>query len=197
MIELNNDYWNKHYDDGKIPGWDIGYASPALIAYCDELKNKEIKILIPGAGNAWEAEELYKKGFSNVFIVEYAQKAIDNFIERFPEFPQKQIINNDFFTVSGQYDLILEQTFFTSLPRNMRTTYAKQICNLLKPSGKFVGLLFNHDFEGKYPPYGADYKEYISLFSSYFEIKTFEQAQNSIKPRMGKEFFFILKKENS
>lgn len=194
MTNFDANYWDQHYKPGNNPGWDIGYAAPALIAYCDQLTDKELRILIPGAGHAWEAEHLYKKGFSNVTIVEFAPRAIENFVSRFPGFPQSNIIREDFFALTTKFDLILEQTFFTSLPRTSRAKYVRQIYNLLNPGGKLVGLLFNHDFDGDHPPFGATNKEYMELFMPYFKIKTFELASNSIKPRQGREFFMILEK---
>jgi thiopurine S-methyltransferase len=194
MQNFDATYWDQHYHPDNKPGWDIGYASPALMAYCDQLTDQKISILIPGAGHAWEAEYLYEQGFGNVFVVEFAERAILNFRNRFPEFPASQIIKEDFFALTGKYDLILEQTFFTSLPHARREKYVRQMYNLLMPGGKLVGLLFNHDFDGDHPPFGATREEYMKLFSPYFKIRTFETATNSIKPRREREFFMILEK---
>lgn len=194
MKNFDETYWDQHYHPGNKPGWDIGYASPALMAYCEQLTDKNISILIPGAGHAWEAEHLFKRGFGNVFLLEFAWRAIENFKARFPDFPSSQIIREDFFAYTVKYDLILEQTFFTSLPRHRREKYVRQMYNLLRPGGKLVGLLFNHDFDGDHPPFGATREEYLKLFSPYFKIETFETATNSIKPRQGREFFMILEK---
>ncbi|MEA3446119.1 MAG: SAM-dependent methyltransferase [Bacteroidota bacterium] len=196
MINLDRDYWDKKYHRGKSPGWDIGYASPPIMEYCNQLETREIDILIPGAGNAWEAEELYRKGFANVFILEFAQTAINNFLARMHGFPQALIIKEDFFSISGQYDLILEQTFFTSLLKEQRPDYVLQMHNLLKPHGKLAGLVFTHDFDGEYPPFGATREEYQTLFSPLFYFKTFEIAHNSITPRKGREYFMILEKKS-
>ncbi|MCF8372042.1 MAG: methyltransferase domain-containing protein [Bacteroidales bacterium] len=194
MTNFDSEYWDQHYHPNRKPGWDIGYASPALMAFCEKLENKELRILIPGAGHAWEAEHLSRMGFANVFIVEFAPRAIENFLSRFPQFPESKIIREDFFALTGKFDLILEQTFFTSLPRTSRAKYVRQMYNLLRPGGKLVGLLFNHDFDGDHPPFGATREEYMELFMPYFKIKTFEPATNSIKPRQGREFFMILEK---
>ena len=56
MITLNSEFWNKRYLD-KETGWDIGYVSTPIKEYFNQVKNKELKILIPGGGNSHEAEE--------------------------------------------------------------------------------------------------------------------------------------------
>jgi hypothetical protein len=51
MKSLNAEYWNQQYITGKTE-WDMGFASPPLTDYFSQIKNKDSKILIPGAGNA-------------------------------------------------------------------------------------------------------------------------------------------------
>jgi thiopurine S-methyltransferase len=48
---LESTYWNKLYQSDET-GWDIGYASHPIIKYFEQVNNKGLKILIPGAGNA-------------------------------------------------------------------------------------------------------------------------------------------------
>ncbi|MFA5405634.1 MAG: hypothetical protein WC358_11940 [Ignavibacteria bacterium] len=55
-------------------------------------------------------------------------------------------------------------------------------------------MLFNHEFGNDYPPYGGTKEEYLEYFKSFFEIKLFSTAYNSIKPRAGRELFINLKK---
>jgi len=70
-------YWNQRYIKNEI-GWDIGEASLPIITYINQLKQKNLKILVPGAGNAYEAGYLFTNGFSNVFLLDWAEKALDN-----------------------------------------------------------------------------------------------------------------------
>ncbi len=186
-------YWDAFYKKNKL-GWDIGTISTPLKAYFDQLKNREIKILIPGAGNGYEVEYLYKKGFSNTFLLDFSKKAIASFQKRYPDFPHEQMVCQDFFKHKGAYDLIVEQTFFSSLHKSQRKKYAEQVQRLLRPGGKLVGLLFNHEFPFDYPPFGGSPDEYRELFSS-FSFKIFNTAYNSIKPRKGREIFILLKKK--
>lgn len=191
-MDLNNvNFWEEKYLQNRT-GWDLGEVSPPLKAYFDTLKNKDLKILIPGAGNAYEAEYLYSIGFKNVYIVEWAPKAIENFRKRFPVFPLENILINDFFKINDKFDLIIEQTFFCALTPDLRKQYVSKMASLLNPNGLLVGLLFQINFEGG-PPFGGNESEYRELFSADFEILEMLTASNSIKPRQGNELFIKMK----
>jgi|TARA_B110000444_G_C18807914_1_gene580984 SAM-dependent methyltransferase len=193
-MELNKKNWNSRYDT-KETGWDIGFVSPPLKEYIDQITDLNIKILIPGCGNAYEAEYLFNKGFKNIFIVDYSQIAISNLIKRIPDFPIFNAVCDDFFNISGQYDLILEQTFFCAIDPKLRNNYAKQISSLLKENGKLVGLFFSVPMFSDHPPFGGSKQEYIECFSKLFSINTIEKCYNSIKSRNNKELFFIFNKK--
>ncbi len=191
-------YWSQRYTENRI-GWDIGYVATPLKEYIDQLTDKTIKILIPGAGNAYEAEYLFQQGFRNVFVLDISPEPLNTFAERVPNFPRSQLLLDDFFTLDGSYDLILEQTFFCSfIPTDKnRFAYVTQMANLLKPEGKLVGLWFDipltDDMEKR--PFGGDRKLYLSYLETHFDVVTFEKCYNSIAPRQGNELFGIFKKK--
>lgn len=193
MNKFTETYWDEIYSSG-LETWDIGYISTPIKEYIDQLNNKSIKILVPGAGNGYEVEYLYKNGFHNTYALDWSMEAIKKFSNRVPEFPKHNIIKEDFFRHRKRYDLIIEQTFFSSIEISNRTLYVRQMYNLLKPSGKLVGLLFDCDFAKPYPPFGGSKREYEKLFAPFFIIKVMDRCYNSIKPRMGRELFFILHK---
>ena len=192
---FDKNYWDTKYKNG-YTGWDMGYASTPLKEFFDTLKDKNISILIPGGGNGYEAEYLFKKGFKNVFLLDISEIPLINFSDRVKDFPKENLLNSDFFKLTGRYDLIIEQTFFCALDRKFRDDYAKKISGLLNKDGKFVGLLFDCEFpDTGEPPFGGNKEEYLKYFEPYFEINVFEKAYNSIKPRMGRELFFIFSKK--
>lgn len=193
-MKLNKEFWESRYST-KQTGWDIGSVSTPLKEYFDQLEVKDIKILIPGAGNAYEAEYLHNRGFNNVFIVDWAKAPLDNFSKRVPEFPKEHLIQADFFELESGYDLIIEQTFFCAIDPKLRKKYAEKVHELLNPGGKLVGLLFKIPLNTDQPPYGGNKDEYESLFSNWFDIKKMETAYNSIEPRKGNELFIILFKK--
>lgn len=192
MIDLDENYWSQRYE-AKQTGWDIGYASPALMQYLDQIENKDISILIPGAGNGYEAVAAYEMGFSAVHILDFSPIPLAQFEANAPNFPKAHIHQENFFTHQGEYDLILEQTFFCSLPIAMREDYAKKMKSLLKPGGKLAGLLFNREFPMDGPPFGGNVESYTQLFSKYFESVVLEPTNASIPQRRGTEVFLVAK----
>lgn len=193
MKKFSAEYWNQHYLENKA-GWDIGNISRPIKEYIDQLTDKSIQILVPGAGNAYEVEYLYNEGFSNTYLLDFSEQSIRNFQKRCPDFPEENIIKDDFFTHKGTYNLIIEQTFFSSIPIQKRKLYVEKINALLKVEGKLVGLLFNHQFNFTGPPYGGTYDEYHKLFADFFTIDMLDIAYNSIKPRREREFFVQIRK---
>jgi thiopurine S-methyltransferase len=181
-------YWDTQYSENST-GWDVGFPSTPIKEYIDQLSDKSVKILIPGAGNAYEAEYLYQNGFKNVYVLDISSVALSRFRQRFPDFPDKQLLNQDYFAHTDTYDLIIEQTFFCAINPEDRRKYVEKTHSLLKEKGKLAGLLFNHQFEKEGPPFGGSIKEYEDLFLQYFDMKTFEVAYNSIKPRNMREHF--------
>ena len=190
-------FWSARYRDN-MTGWDIGYPSTPLKEYIDQLTDKNIEILIPGAGNAYEAEYLFENGFTNVNVLDISDFPLKALKERVPDFPSNHLHRGNFFHHQGQYDLIFEQTFFCSFEptKQNRSDYAQQMSKLLKPFGKLVGLWFSHelDAEGK-RPFGGSHEEYLSYLSPYFDVQIFEECYNSIKPRSGNELFGVFCKK--
>ena len=194
MNTLNAKYWENRYLEG-TSRWDLGRLSPPLKAYIDTLKDKQIRILIPGGGNSYEAEYLHTLGFENVFVVDLAPTPLQNLVQRCPSFPSDHLIQGDFFNTSGTFDLILEQTFFCALDPGLRNNYVHKTHQLLHNKGQVVGLLFNVPLYTDHPPFGGSKEEYLNLFKDFFEIKTMEAALNSIESRKGRELYFQLTKK--
>ena len=190
---LNENFWENKYKSQNT-GWDLGQISPPLKAYIDQLTNKELKILIPGGGNSYEATYLFKKGFKNIFVVDISKIPLRNIRKRIPEFPSEQLIHDDFFDLENQFDLIIEQTFFCAINPNLRAKYALKMKELLRDKGKLVGLLFNAELNKEHPPFGGSKEEYLTCFTPYFDILTMENSYNSINSRVGEELFFINQK---
>ncbi len=193
--DLQQSFWEQNYKNNTI-GWDIGYVSPPIKDYVNQLCNKELSILIPGAGNGYEAEYLFKNGFKNITVLDLAHQPLQNIRKRAPNFPEEQLVQEDFFEHSNTYDLIIEQTFFCALHPSLRKKYVAKMYQLLKEKGKLVGLLFDFELTAQGPPYGGSLNSYLALFKEKFSIKILERCYSSIKPRDGRELFFIFEKNN-
>lgn len=193
-MELDKDFWNDRYAGNQI-GWDVGAPTTPLKEFIDTLDDKSIKILIPGCGNAYEAEYLHVQGFENVFVIDIAPLALEGFSNRVPEFQKDHLILGDFFEHEAEYDLILEQTFFCALNPELRSAYAKKMHELLAPKGKLCGVMFCFELTEKGPPFGGSAEEYQGYFEEYFDIQLMEECKNSIKPRLGNELWVELVKK--
>ena len=193
-MKLTKNYWEDRYQKGEI-SWNVGNITAPIKEYIDQLTDKNIKILIPGAGNGFEFDYLIEKGFKNSFVVDYAETPLENIKKRIPDLDKKQVINADFFELEGKYDLIIEQTFFCALNPELRKEYVQKMKSLLNPKGKIVGLLFQFPLTSEGPPFGGSVEEYTAIFENDFSIITMEIASNSIKARAGKELFIIFEKK--
>lgn len=187
-------FWNAQWES-RNTGWDIGHASAAIKEYMAQYPNKKAAILIPGCGNAYEAEYLVANDFTNITLIDIAPKAVELLNAKFAGTPQVKIVCGDFFQHQGNYDLIIEQTFFCAISPGKRKAYAEKTASLLNRNGKIAGVLFNITFEKQGPPFGGSSGEYKSVFEPCFDIKTMDKCYNSIPPRTASEVFIILVKK--
>ena len=188
---LTDAYWSERYRNQQT-GWDTGMPTTPLKEYTDQLKDTSLHILIPGCGNAHEAFYLLEKGFQHITLLDISAELVSQLSAKMAGTPVK-VIHADFFHHQGQYDLILEQTFFCALDPAQRNDYVLHMYDLLKPGGKLVGVLFNRDFEGG-PPFGGHITEYQKLFGSRFSHCLIAPCYNSIPPRKDSEAFIIIQK---
>lgn len=188
MIDLSEDFWSKKYEQNKI-GWDLGEISNPLKEYFNQLEDKSIRILIPGGGNSYEAEYLFKNGFTNVFVADIAKEPLERIKKRVPDFPEENLLHVNFFDLEKHFDVIIEQTFFCAINPNLRKKYAQKSKELLSDKGKLVGLMFDAKLNEDHPPFGGSKEEYINYFQSNFIIDIMEPCYNSTGNRQGMELF--------
>ncbi len=186
-------YWQRRYEKEKT-GWDLGHLSAPLKYIIDSLDDKSLRILVPGGGNAFEVEYLWRKGFKNVSLLDWAQAPLQNFAKRNPDFPQSQILEINFFDLDDMFDLVLEQTFFCSLHPAQRHAYVLKMSEILHDSGRLRGVLFNVPLYDDRPPFGGNSELYKRLFESYFEIRKMSLCETSEAERKGMELEIDLEK---
>lgn len=192
-MNLDAEYWEKRYRDESTP-WDMGSVSPPIKQWLDNEPNKNLNILIPGAGNAHEVAYAYQLGFHQVHLLDFAETPLKEFKTKNPHFPSSQIIQSDFFKWHDTYDLIIEQTFFCALHPSQRNKYVEHTSNILKENGKLIGLLFDFPLTEEGPPFGGNLNLYESLFKPFFKNTSILPCLNSIPPRAGREFWIEMEK---
>ncbi|WP_292889172.1 SAM-dependent methyltransferase [Nonlabens sp.] len=188
-------YWQKRYEE-HTTSWDLGHASSPLKSIIDKSDHKEAPILIPGAGNAYEALYLIKKGFNNVTVLDIAIQPLLQLKEKITNATGIHIIHEDFFEHQGSYDLIIEQTFFCALEPRFRESYINKCHELLNTNGCIEGVLFDFKTTSNEPPYTATKKEYINLFQKKFNIIKLDRCLISEDTRQGKELIIKMKKND-
>ena len=193
---IDENFWNEKYDTQNL-GWDLGEISPPLKAYIDQLTRKDLRILIPGCGNCYEAKHLLQQGFTNITLIDIVPSLVEKLEKDFETNPNIKIICGNFFDHVGEYDLVLEQTFFCALHPSLREKYVSKMNSLLAANGKLAGVLFDREFDQPGPPFGGISSEYFSRFANDFNIQTFESCYNSFSKRMDTELFFILQKKQA
>ena len=185
-MELNADFWNDRYATGDTR-WDVGEVTTPLNTYFDQLTDKKLRILIPGGGRSYEAEYLHRLGFTDVSVIDLTGAPFKDLLARCPTFPKEHLFVGDFFKHVGQYDRIVEQTFFCALNPVLRPAYVVKMLELLSPGGTLLGVLFDDVLNADHPPFGGNAAEYGQLFSAAFTELKIERCHNSIAPRAGRE----------
>lgn len=188
---LDAAFWDAQYKSHNTR-WDLGEVSPPIKEYIDQLENKALKILIPGCGNTYEADYLIQNGFTDITLIDLSPTLVNSLQEKFKGNSNIVIIEGDFFLHEGQYDLIIEQTFFCAINPNLRQQYATKMSELLVKGGKLVGVLFDKEFEFSGPPFGGCKCKYTGFFENIFEFKVFDKCYNSVPPRKDTELFINL-----
>ena len=191
-LPLDQTYWDNQYQ-ANATGWDLGQVSPPIKTYINTIENKDAKILIPGCGNTYEAEYLLQQGFKNITVIDIAPTLVESLKQKFANNNNITIVLGDFFDHQGNYDFIIEQTFFCALPPTMRQKYVWKMHQLLTNYGKLIGLLFNREFEVS-PPFGGSLNEYEQLFTKAFIFNSISLAGNSIPSRANTELFIEFQK---
>lgn len=193
-MRLDQGFWRDRYLNGET-GWDIGHVSTPIKEFADGLTDRSLRILIPGAGRGYEAQYLHEQGFTDVHVIDLAQEPFNDLLQRCPSFPKEHLIVGDFFAHHGEYDLIIEQTFFCALDPSLRSNYVKKMHELLAPGGKLVGVLFDDPLNNDRPPFGGSKYEYLPLFKKHFDRVRMERCRNSIAPRAGRELWLCAVKD--
>ena len=193
MTAFDAEYWEQRHAASDTP-WCLRMPSPPLSAYFDQVTDKDVSVLIPGAGHYHDALYLLNKGFTDITVCDISSTAIENIKKHIGPHSEVKYLQGDFFDIRDTFHYIAEQTFFCALHPSMREAYVRKTDQLLKPGGTWIGVLFARHFEQEGPPFGGDQNEYKTLFHKYLEIKNISMCYNSAKPRQDSELFMICKK---
>lgn len=194
--KLTEEYWEQRHASGDTP-WDIGGPSPALRTFYNTIEDRSVRVLIPGAGHVHEAQSLLELGFIDITVCDISATAIKHLQGLLPSDGRVSFYTGDFFAMEGQFDIIVEQTFFCALDPSYREAYVSKMADLLSENGLLAGLLFATQFAKEGPPFGGSMEEYRDLFACKLHIWKMEMCSDSIPQRLGNEVFFVCGKSKN
>jgi len=185
---LSKSFWNERWETGNT-GWDLGAVSPPLAHYLSLHPPAEsCRILIPGCGNAYEADWLLEKGYRHITLTDIAPALCQRLAEKYRSEPDVHVICGDFFDLNGKFDLMLEQTFFCALQPTLREQYVDKTAALLETGGVLAGVWFSVEFPFEGPPFGGNPNDYLKMLEKHFTIRIAEPCARSAAPRAGNEW---------
>ncbi len=188
-------YWEEKYQNNRA-GWDTGNANPTFVQLIK--KNyflQPCKILIVGMGKGYDAVAAAKHGYE-VTAIDFSESAISS-AENLARQNNVKInfLIKDFFELDEKYfhqfDAVYDYVFYCAIDISKRKKYAELVSKLLKPTGKFIVILFPVEERKGGPPFGVNILEFYENFSSYLKLEFSSRIVESIKPRKGREVLQI------
>ncbi|KAG8661504.1 hypothetical protein MANES_01G010300v8 [Manihot esculenta] len=155
--------WEKCWEQGLTP-WDLGQPTPALLHLHHTGSLPKGRTLVPGCGSGHDVvaiacPERYVVGLD---VSDKAIKKAEELSSLSPNANCFTFLRADFFSwhPSELFDLIFDYTFFCAIEPEMRSRWAMQIQNLLKPDGELITLMFPIDDHIGGPPYKVSVSDY-------------------------------------
>lgn len=172
----SSSFWEEKFNQGTTP-WDLGEPSPSLVHFENDLSVKKGgSVLVPGCGYGHDALFLARKGYK-VSAVDWSKAAI----EEVRQFARRESLSIETLCTSfwdipkswhSSFDWWFEHTFFCAIDPSERPRYIESLHKLLRPQGKFVGVLFiSKEPPNVGPPFLTTEYEIRTLFSPGFIIE--------------------------
>jgi methyl halide transferase len=188
--ESRVEFWEARWREGQT-GWDLGQPSPPFEALLDRQDApRPGRVAVVGCGRGHDALLFARLGFEAVGF-DFAPTAVaaaralaaeQGVAARFEV--------ADFFELprewAGQFDYVLENSFFTAIAPARRAAYAAVVAALLRPGGELIGLFRDHDRPDG-PPHGTSEAELRSLLAGAFEVVAVGPAPRAHERRQGEE----------
>ena len=184
MAESSPEFWESRWREGQT-GWDLGGPSPPFVALLDgPVAPRPGRVAVVGCGSGHDALLFAQRGFEAVGF-DFAARAlaaaqgapVHYELADFFELPRQW---------RGQFDYVLENSFFTAIAPARRAEYAAVVAALLRPGGELIGLFRAHDRRDG-PPYGTSASELRRLLADAFDRVAAAPAPASHERRQGEE----------
>ena len=165
------------------------------------------KALVPGCGRGYAVSSLFRAGFdavgldiaptaveeANAYLASAASEDGATF-----DSTKCRVVCDDFFSHSGEYDVVYDCTFLCALDPDQRVEWAKKCKALLRPDGELITLIFpvvDPPYTGG-PPHCMSPELVRGLLEAQgfvekqpiYEVPTEDLARASVMSKPAKEF---------
>lgn len=193
--EHSHPRWELMWNQGLKPGqaFDKFIPSPILQKYNNENKIPDGLALVPGCGRGYDVTYLASKDRKVVGLelsstaVEAAKNRLSQIVESegFLHQDQCDFRNQNFFDLNKYsdqpkelYDFVYDYTFFCALDPSIRSNWAKQMANVIKPGGLLMTVIFPIIEKVGGPPFGVS----LDAYKNVLEPAGFECLELDILP---------------
>jgi methyl halide transferase len=189
MLYNQAEFWQPFYQQNDTP-WDLGKVAPPFVSL---LKQRQAdlppgKMAVLGCGYGHDAAFFGQQGF-DVMGFDYVPEAIAGAQERYGQwatFQQKDIFYIEP-ELNEQFDYVLEHTCFCAIVPALRQEYVSVAHRLLKPKGRFIGLIWADVPHESGPPFASTTDEIKTLFEPQFRVDEISTPNDSINWRNQQE----------
>ena len=178
------EFWDVRYASGETP-WDFHGVPAALKEFLKE--SPAGNALIPGCGAGYEVRAFHEAGW-HVTAIDFSPVAVERARSELGALASC-VVQSDFFTHdfrADRFDVIYERTFLCALPPRLWPAYVKRMTELLRPSGKLVGI-FLYGEEKDPPPYSLSPGKARELFNEKFSLVKSSSVSDSLPIFQGNE----------
>lgn len=192
------EYWETLYRVERTP-WELNTFSPPLKTFLDSpYKVPPGKIAILGCGTGHDCMLFASRGFE-VTAVDFAPSAVRATTEKLSQAgflgSKAFVLERDIFDMhdyDGYFDYALDHTFFCSIHPARRKQYAYTVRDLLKPTGKLIGLFWLLERRGGGAPFATTNDDLFTVFKEVFGFDIVFEPPDSVEARKGKEIFCLM-----
>ncbi|KAK5804412.1 hypothetical protein E1A91_A09G181600v1 [Gossypium mustelinum] len=183
--------WEESWKQGVTP-WDLGRPTPVILHLHHSGSLPMGRVLVPGCGTGYDVVAMACPGryVVGLDISEEAIKKAKQMSSSLPNADNFTFIEADFFSwrPTDLFDLIFDYTFFCAILPEMRSAWAQQIQNFLKPDGELVTLMFPMDDHAGGPPFKVSIEDYEEVLHPMgFKAVSIVDNELAIEARKGRE----------